>query len=219
MGFARWVDGRVGVIVVAVALPASVVAGCGGSSGPGAGGGKLQRASPSTSPAGVSAPPVRTSTASKSLPVSIDVTIPVLLKSPLLGIPERYTCYGADVSLPVRWSSIPRGATELALFVIGLRPVHGEFHFSWAVTGLRPSHHGISSGRLPQGTVVGRNSFGGVGYSLCPPKGRRETYLVKILALPRSLDAAPGFNANTLYHRAEAMASAVGFAAVAFTGR
>lgn len=121
------------------------------------------------------------------------------------------------MSLPVEWSRIPHGTDELALFIIGLRPFHGSFYFAWAVAGLKPSSHGISAGRLPPGAVVGRNSLGDAGYSICPPKGRRETYYVKILALPRPLNARPGFDAMTLYRRAEAETKFIGFAAGVYT--
>jgi phosphatidylethanolamine-binding protein (PEBP) family uncharacterized protein len=220
MGSTQRSDRRVGVMAVAFVLAVLAVVGCGGSSGQGTSSRKLHGSSIPANPLSATEPPARTSTSSEPSPtVSIDVTIPVLLKTPLLGIPERYTCDGADVSIPVWWSRLPRGVAELALFVIGLRPIHGEFYFAWAVAGLDPTSHGISPGRLPPGAVVGRNSLGGVGYSICPPKGRRETYFVKILALSHPLNASPGFDAPTLYRRAAAEATAVGFAAGAYKGQ
>jgi phosphatidylethanolamine-binding protein (PEBP) family uncharacterized protein len=220
MGGVRIADIRAGVTVAAIVLAVSAAVGCSGSSSHGAGANKLEGSSTPAGSVSTSAPQARTSTSAEPLPaVSIDVTVPILLKTPLLGIPERYTCDGADVSIPVRWSGIPHGTAEFALFVVGLRLTHGELSFAWAVMGLGPTSHGIPAGRLPPGAVVGRNSSGGRGYSICPPPGRRETYYVKVLALPHSLNAAPGFDAGTLYHRAEAEAKVVGFASAAYTGR
>jgi hypothetical protein len=142
------------------------------------------------------------------------VSVPALL--PGYHIPKRYTCDGADVSLPVQWSAVPHGTVELALFIINFQPVHGHFFFDWAVTGLKPTSQGISAGSLPSGAVVGRNSFGKVGYSICPVKGRRRptSYAVKVLALPYRLPAEPGFEANRLYLEVERLTrKGVGFAA------
>lgn len=151
-------------------------------------------------------------TASERVPaVTIDVTIPTLL--PENRIPKRYTCDGADVSLPVRWSHIPPGTAELAMLVINLQSVQGRAFFDWAVAGLSPASHGISAGTLPPGVVVGRNSFGHVGYSICPAKGTREEhFIVRLVALSRPLAVKPGFDAEALYREVERSAKNVGLA-------
>lgn len=53
------------------------------------------------------------------------------------------------MSLPVRWSGVPRGTVELAIFVLNLQRVHGRLFFDWALAGLSPALHGISAGTLP----------------------------------------------------------------------
>jgi phosphatidylethanolamine-binding protein (PEBP) family uncharacterized protein len=184
--------------------------GCGGSStqsspsqiGPSSG--QSYSASISTS---TSALPPQTSRRSEPA-VTIETSIPGLLAEN--RIPTRYTCDGADVSLPVRWSAIPPGTAELAMFVASLQPVHGSEFFNWAVTDLKPTSHGISAGALPPGAVVGRNSFGKVGYSICPARGTHEDYLVRVIALPHPLAAQPGFNAHTLFLDAERISKVVG---------
>jgi hypothetical protein len=130
----------------------------------------------------------------------------------------RYTCDGADVSLPVRWSGVPPGAAELAMFVVNYRPIHGRLFFDWAVAGLSPTAHGISAGSLPSGAVVGRNSFGNVGYSVCPVKGTgEEHYIVRVVALPHQLAAKPGFDAEALFQEAERSAKAIGLGGGTYT--
>ena len=47
-------------------------------------------------------------------------------------------------------------------------------------------------GELPKGAVVGRNSFGKVGYEICP-EGTNETYIFTLFALPKKLSPAQGF--------------------------
>ena len=125
------------------------------------------------------------------------------------AIPARYTCDGANVSLPLQWRSIPAGTAELVLFVSdieGTAPGGGEL-ISWAVAGLRPSLKGIAAGRVPAGAVVGRNSFGKVGYTICPAKGSPvQHYLVVLYPLSRSLAPKAGFDANAFSKEASQVA-------------
>jgi phosphatidylethanolamine-binding protein (PEBP) family uncharacterized protein len=224
---------------VRMALAASMiaagvaVAGCGGSSTSSTGTSGAQRGkssaattgrntsttgrNTSTAPTGASPPARQTSGRSGRVPtVSIEVSIPDLLREGY--IPRRYTCDGADVSLPLRWSHVPSGTAVLAIFVIKLQPVQGRFFFDWALAGLSPAAHGISAGTLPSGAVVGRNSLGKVGYSICPPKGtREEDFVVRVLALPRPLALTRGFDAETLYREAERSAKAVGIGGGTYT--
>lgn len=145
--------------------------------------------------------------------VSIVVLTPTVLREGERYIPKRYTCNGADDSLPVRWSHIPPAIAELAIFVVNLQPLHGRIFFDWAVVGLGPASHGIAAGRLPAGAVVGRNSFGNVGYSICPSKGTHEEgFVVRVLALPHALTITRGFDPESVYREAERSATAVGLA-------
>lgn len=129
-------------------------------------------------------------------------------------IAARYTCDGADQSLPLSWGRIPYGTVELAVFIINSEPVHGKFVVDWAVTGLKPSLRKLSAGQLPAGAVVGRNSFGQARYSICPPRGARAGYLIRLDALPKRVGERPGFNAPvqlTPVIRASSFSGLLGF--------
>ncbi len=191
------------------------VAGCGGSStrsSTGASGGRPRGSSPRPTLTNRSTNPSRQPTGRHFEPApspSIEVSLPTLL--PKRQIPKRYTCEGADVSLPARWSGIPRNASELAVFVVNLQPTDGKLFFDWAVAGLSPVSRGIFAGGLPPGVIVGRNSFGNTGYSICPAKGTpEEHYVVRVFALPHALAAKPGFDSEALYREAERSAKVVG---------
>jgi hypothetical protein len=119
----------------------------------------------------------------------------------------------------LRWSGLPHGTGELALFILNFQPVHGRFFFDWAVAGLSPKLHGLAAGELPPGAVAGRNGFGRDGYSICPPKGGHETYAVKVIALPRKIPAQTGVDALTLYRDADSSATVLGLASVAYRRR
>lgn len=178
----------------------TAVVGCGGSSST-SGSSSAKKAAPSEpAPAG-----------------SIEVAIPTVLREGESYIPRRYTCYGADLLLPVRWARIPPRTAELVIFVLNLQPVHSHLFFDWAVAGLSPGSHGISAGRLPPRAVVGRNSFGNASYSICPAKGTpEEHYVVRVVALPHPLAATPGFDAETVYREAERSAKVVGLGGGAY---
>jgi phosphatidylethanolamine-binding protein (PEBP) family uncharacterized protein len=109
-------------------------------------------------------------------------------------IAPRYTCKGAEVSLPVSWVGVTNQAKEIVVLVRTLLGP-GRFAVNWAVAGISPSLSGIAAGKLPPGAVVGRNSFGRVGYSLCPVKGASLPLVtIAVNALPRKIALRRGFD-------------------------
>lgn len=111
----------------------------------------------------------------------------------LRQLPAKFTCDGADTWPTLHWSGTPAGTAELALFVMNVQPVEGRLFFDWAVTGIEPGRGEIETGKLPKGAVVGRNSFGKSGYSVCPPGGN-EVYMFALYALPEKVTASKGFD-------------------------
>jgi phosphatidylethanolamine-binding protein (PEBP) family uncharacterized protein len=148
--------------------------------------------------------------------VAIKVTIPVApVGHPL---PRRYTCDGEDVSLPVEWSGVPAGTAEIVLSIESASLVNGtHLFFNWAVAGLNPTSHGVLAGTLPSGAVVGRNGFGKIGYSICPPMGKSETFFVRVSALTKAIAAQPGFDPETLLKEGEKTAKVIGLGGTSYT--
>jgi phosphatidylethanolamine-binding protein (PEBP) family uncharacterized protein len=105
-----------------------------------------------------------------------------------------YTCDGKDGWPAFAWQGVPEGTVELALFAMNVQPVEEKLFFDWAVAGIDPALSGIEASGLPHGAVVGRNSFGKRGYSICPPPGSPETYMFALYALPKRLSPQPGFD-------------------------
>jgi phosphatidylethanolamine-binding protein (PEBP) family uncharacterized protein len=193
----RYRAGSVLLLVCGIGV-GMLLGGCGGSSAS-----TTSKASSTTASRAEPPPPATT----------IEVTLPDLIHLREGFIPKIYTCDGANKSLPVRWSNIPNGTAELALFLLSLRPVHGKTFFNWAVVGLSPTSHGLAAGSLPAGTVVGRNGFGETGYSICPPKGTvKEHYILRLLALPHKLTVTSGFDAEKVFNEAESVTKVVGLA-------
>jgi phosphatidylethanolamine-binding protein (PEBP) family uncharacterized protein len=195
--------------VLAVAL-----AGCGGSSSKSQSA-ATQAASTSTGkPASTTKQPASTpKPAEQHLPaISITVSSPAFkVGGPL---PAQYTCSGADVAPTVRWSAIPSGTRELAVFAASdaYEAPHGGPLIYWAVTGLKPTLRSLSAADLPAGAIVGRNSAGKTGYSFCPPKGKTQRGAVIVLAMNQATPANKGFNAESLYQTLSSKAENKGYA-------
>ena len=121
----------------------------------------------------------------------IVVSSPAFL--PAAAIPRRYTCDGADISLPVRWSGVPSRATGLTLVMRDSDAAGGNF-IHWQLGGIPPSSLGLPPGHVPAGVIEGHNSFGTVGYrGPCPPRGAPpHHYSVTVTALRRGRVLAVG---------------------------
>jgi phosphatidylethanolamine-binding protein (PEBP) family uncharacterized protein len=95
-------------------------------------------------------------------------------------------------------------------------PVGGKLFFDWALAGVDPAPGIINSAKLPKGAVVGQNSFGKAGYSICPPQGGAETYVFALYAVPGALSPKPGFDPAGLRQRVQAVSRRVGLLAATY---
>jgi phosphatidylethanolamine-binding protein (PEBP) family uncharacterized protein len=128
-------------------------------------------------------------------------------------LPVQYTCDGKSTSPALHWQGVPQGTAELVLFAMNIQPVQGKLFFNWAVGGIDPALTEIKAGQLPKGAVVGRNSFGKVGYELCP-EGSAETYMFALFALPKKLSPSRGFDPLALRKEVTDTSGNVGLLAV-----
>ncbi|MGH8222575.1 MAG: YbhB/YbcL family Raf kinase inhibitor-like protein [Woeseiaceae bacterium] len=110
-------------------------------------------------------------------------------------IPAQHTCDGKDLSPPLTWSGLPKGARSLALIVSDPdapdpdAPKMTWIH--WVLYNLPADCAGLAEGigaeRLPGGTRQGLNDWKRVGYGgPCPPIGRHRYYF-RLYALETSL--------------------------------
>jgi Raf kinase inhibitor-like YbhB/YbcL family protein len=159
------------------ALLALAPAGCGGGS---------SSSSPATSPSSAA-----TSPSSAALVPALRLGSPGF--APGGPIPRRYTCDGADLPLPLRWSGVPRRARELLVVMRDPDAPGGNF-IHWAIARIRPSATSLPAA----GAVEGRNSFGAVGYrGPCPPRGDRpHRYVITLSALAGPSGVRRGFAPN-----------------------
>lgn len=178
------------------ALALCALAGCGSSS--------KSQTSNTQSAAQTTASNVASSTA-KSTPAPAKpprISIPVEIPFKSQRLPASFTCDGKNISLPIKWREIPANTKEIDLFIFNSKLAKDKLFADWAVAGLKPTVRQLQPGRLPAGAVVGRNSFGQIGYSVCPPKGTTGQYVVLLSALPRKIPASTGFDPNAIAEKA-----------------
>ena len=111
------------------------------------------------------------------------------------AIPKRFTCDGADVSPPLRWTAPPRRTRSLALVLEDTSTAPTFMH--WLAWGVAPRVRALAPGaRL---TLQGRNDFGRSGYGgPCPPSGAKHRYVFRVYALRKPLKLAAGASAREL---------------------
>jgi phosphatidylethanolamine-binding protein (PEBP) family uncharacterized protein len=131
-------------------------------------------------------------------------------------LPAQYTCDGKGASPALHWQGVPEGTAELVLFAMNVQPVQGKLFFDWAVGGINPTLEEIKAGQLPKGAITARNSFGKVGYELCP-EGSSETYIFALFAVPKKLSPSRGFDPLTLRKEVTDTSGDVGLLAVSYT--
>ncbi len=107
----------------------------------------------------------------------------------MAAIPPQYTCQGADISPPLRWSGVPAGTKSLALIVDdpdAPDPAHPKMTWvHWVLYNLPPTATELPEAvkTLPPGTLEGLNDWQRTGYGgPCPPIGRHR-YFHKLYAL------------------------------------
>ncbi len=129
-------------------------------------------------------------------------------------IPKKYTCQGADVSVPLQWSGLPAGTKSLALIMDdpdAPDPAAPKLTWThWVLYNIPPTatglKEGIKPGELPKGTLEGVNDWKRTGYGgPCPPIGRHR-YHHELYALDTVL---PDLKRPTRVQLEKAMASHV----------
>ena len=130
------------------------------------------------------------------------IECPVLTSGGL--IPSRYAYTGVpgakNISLPVKWSGLPRETASCALSIIDIHPIADNW-VHWCLVNLPPSVVSVPEGAsgqsslLPPGSIECRNTYGTVGYGgPKPPRGSGpHEYVITVFALSvPALSVAPG---------------------------
>ncbi len=117
-------------------------------------------------------------------------------------IPTKYTCDGADISIPLIFKNIPAEAKSIAIIMDDPDAPMGVF-VHWVIYDIPATLEGLSEGIpnepvLEHGIKQGINDFRRIGYGgPCPPNGAHR-YFIKAYALDRVLQAEPGLTKHQL---------------------
>lgn len=118
-------------------------------------------------------------------------------------LPAHFTCDGANVNPPIKWSGVPSGTKELALFAVGKPPAgsaNASSTIEWALAGINPSLGEVKAGKKPAGAFLEEASDGKRHYSICPPKGQTRLYAFALYALPEHVTVTAQISGVALYH-------------------
>src|ERR1700690_402830 len=86
------------------------------------------------------------------------------------SIPKRYTCQGADISVPLNWSAMPAATKSLALIVDdpdAPDPAAPQLTWvHWVLYNIPPGANALpeAAKQLPVGALDGINDWKRVGY-------------------------------------------------------
>ena|ERR1700693_4563052 len=121
----------------------------------------------------------------------------------------RYTCKGVDQWPEISWSRAPSNTKEVLVFVRTLQT--GRPILNWGVGALLPSLRHVAEGRLPAGAVVGRNSFGQIGYHLCPQTPKRPAIVsITVVAATHRSSLRRGFDDLALLNQSTGLSAHAG---------
>jgi len=115
-------------------------------------------------------------------------------------IPVKYTCDGANLSPPLKWSGAPVETKTYVLIVFDPDAPRGLF-IHWIIYNIPPEISELKEG-IPQENIVseglqGINDFGYIGYGgPCPPRGSKHRYVFLLFALDKELELNGGAGLN-----------------------
>lgn len=110
--------------------------------------------------------------------------------------PVLYACDGQNISPPLSWVNVPKGTESFALIVYDV--TSPKSIYQWVVFNIPTVITTFDEGmtHVPQGAVVGKNSWGKTSYQgLCPPLGSIHTYSFSLYALNKKLNLTADANA------------------------
>jgi len=114
-------------------------------------------------------------------------------------IPRKYTCEGQGVSPDLFWENIPGDTKSFTLILEDPGAPTGTWTH-WILVNIPPTIHSLKENisKLPQGTIIGVNSWLQKKYGApCPPSGKHP-YIFKLYALDTALDSNQSYSREKL---------------------
>ncbi len=106
-------------------------------------------------------------------------------------IPARYTADGKDINPPLLIEGVPQEAKSLVLIMDDPDAPMGTWDH-WILYNIPPDTKEIAEDSVPEGALVGKNSWGKMEYGGPAPPSGVHRYFFKLYALDVVLDLPPG---------------------------
>lgn len=104
-------------------------------------------------------------------------------------LPVIYTCDGKNISPELTFKNVPEKTQSFVLLLSDSDAPAGTF-YHWVLFNLPSTTSQLPEGvaQYPQGTMIGKNSWGKQEYNgPCPPKGSTHRYIFSLYALNTTL--------------------------------
>lgn len=155
----------------------------------------------STKPETIQNPPV-TQTAPSPAPITpptMQISSPAFAENQ--NIPERYTCDGKSLSIPLNFSGVPDTAKSLALIMddpdVPTTSIPSGLFVHWVVFNMPATTTALTENQTPPG-IVGNNGSSKAAFAgPCPPD-RQHRYFFKLYALDAMLNLPAGSTKDQL---------------------
>lgn len=112
-------------------------------------------------------------------------------------ITAKYTCDGENINMPLRFIDVPENAKSLVLIFDDPDSPTGTWTH-WTMWNIDPKLTEIKENSAPENSVLGKTTFGEIGYGgPCPGSGEHR-YVFKLFALDAKLSLKEGAEISQL---------------------
>jgi Raf kinase inhibitor-like YbhB/YbcL family protein len=115
-------------------------------------------------------------------------------------IPARYTATNTNELPPLEIDETPAGTQSLVVLIEDPDSPLGKEVTHWLAWNIPPETHHLDATHVPEGTRLGTDTFGKIGYTgPNPPEGCHH-YHLHVFALDTELELPAGANRSALDH-------------------
>ncbi len=109
-------------------------------------------------------------------------------------IPKKYGYKHGNTSPPLKISGIPGNTASLVLIMDDPDAMGavGKIWVHWIVWNISPDNIEFNENSLPSNCIEGETDFGEIGYGGPAPPDKEHTYIFKLYAIDKKLDAPKG---------------------------
>jgi len=109
-------------------------------------------------------------------------------------IPKKYGYKHGNISPPLKITQIPENTISLALIMDDPDAMGavGKVWVHWVIWNIEPKNSEFLENSFSSNCIEGETDFGEIGYGGPAPPDKEHTYIFKLYALDKKLDASKG---------------------------